>query len=173
EKYLEDFTRDLNGVLETLKMPHVKIILTKEETNALGGCIEMIFQSHTALRDLSAGEVNRLRLALLLAQNTAFKNQAIIILDEIDANLSGEESQGVAEILKQLSQNFQIFAISHQPHMPSLASRHFLVQKQGGDSKIIALDREGRVQEIARMISGKDITKEAIEFANRCLKNME
>lgn len=98
------------------------------------------------------------------------KNQAIIILDEVDANLSGEESQGVAEALKTLSENYQIFAISHQSHMPSLADTHFLVQKGAQGSKIIPLDKEGRIREIARMISGNEITKEALDFAMKCIE---
>ena len=156
-------------------MPQVKIeILYEILEESLGDFfLSMIFPPNTALKNLSAGEVNRLRLALLLIQNTEVKNQALIILDEIDANLSGEESQGVALILKKLSSNFQIFAISHQPHMPSVATKHFLVQKQVATSGIIELDKAGRIEEIARMISGKDITKEAIDFATRCLKDIE
>ena len=89
------------------------------------------------------------------------------------ANLSGEESQGVAEILNQLSTNYQIFAISHQPHMPSLSSSHFLVQKHLEGSQIIPLDKNGRIQEIARMISGNKITKEALDFAAKCIENLQ
>ena len=175
KEHLEDFNKDLNEILITLKMPQVKIeILYEILEESLGDFfLSMIFPPNTALKNLSAGEVNRLRLALLLIQNTEVKNQALIILDEIDANLSGEESQGVALILKKLSSNFQIFAISHQPHMPSVATKHLLVQKQVATSGIIALDTAGRIEEIARMISGKDITKEAIDFATRCLKDIE
>ncbi len=175
KEHLEDFNKDLNEILITLKMPQVKIeILYEILEESLGDFfLSMIFPPNTALKNLSAGEVNRLRLALLLIQNTEVKNQALIILDEIDANLSGEESQGVALILKKLSSNFQIFAISHQPHMPSVATKHFLVQKQVATSGIIELDKAGRIEEIARMISGKDITKEAIDFATRCLKDIE
>ncbi|WP_104721541.1 DNA repair protein RecN [Helicobacter mesocricetorum] len=176
KQYLGDFTKDLNAILITLKMPQVKIELLYQNSlqESLGDIfLSMVFLPNTALNNLSSGEANRLRLALLLIQNTEIKNQAIIILDEIDANLSGEESQGVGEILKKLSSNFQIFAISHQPHMPSLATKHFLVQKQAETSKIIELDKVGRIEEIARMISGKNITKEAIDFATQCLKDLE
>ncbi|MDE5602420.1 MAG: DNA repair protein [Helicobacter sp.] len=175
-QYLLYFTKDLNNILMTLKMPQVKIELLYQNSlqEPLGDIfLSMVFLPNTPLKNLSAGEVNRLRLALLLIQNTEVKNQAIIILDEIDANLSGEESQGVGEILKKLSSNFQIFAISHQPHMPSLATKHFLVQKQVGTSEIIELDKVGRIEEIARMISGKTITQEARDFATRCLKDLE
>ena len=91
----------------------------------------------------------------------------------MDANLSGEESQGVAIALKQLAKSYQVFAISHQPHMPSLADAHFLVQKQAQGSTIIPLDKTGRIQEIARMISGDSITKEALEFATKLLSGIQ
>ena len=93
----------------------------------------------------------------------------ILVLDEIDANLSGEESEGVAQVLHKLSKTYQVFAISHQPHMPSLADNHFLVLKNTQTSEIKLLDTQGRINEIARIISGKEISKEALEFAKIAL----
>ena len=142
-----------------------------ESWNPLGSTTLSI-TLNTELKNLSAGEFNRFSLALLLTQSTQAKNQSIIILDEIDANLSGEESQGVAEVLYKLSQNYQIFAISHQSHMPSLAHSHFLIQKHSQGSQITLLDKQGRINEIARMISGSEITQEAIDFATKRLQNL-
>ena len=120
------------------------------------------------MQTLSSGEYNRLRLAVLAVENK--KDGGILLLDEIDANLSGEESEGVAKVLKKLSSTYQVFAISHQPHLPSYADVHFLVKKGEEKSGMIALDREGRVKEIARMISGSTLTPEALEFANKKLQ---
>lgn len=173
--HLQAFQQSLNTTLKKLKMPPATITLQElplDSYNILGNA-NFIITLNTELKNLSAGEFNRFLLALLLTQSTQEKNQAIIILDEIDANLSGEESQGVAEILNQLSTNYQIFAISHQPHMPSLSSSHFLVQKHLEGSQIIPLDKNGRIQEIARMISGNKITKEALDFAAKCIENLQ
>ncbi|CAM3633364.1 DNA repair protein [Helicobacter ganmani] len=173
EKYLSSFKETLSNALESLKMPKAEVALHPiEEVESYQPFGNQILEIslNTVLKNLSAGEFNRFRLALLLTQSVQEKNQAIIILDEVDANLSGEESQGVAEALKTLSENYQIFAISHQSHMPSLADTHFLVQKGAQGSKIIPLDKEGRIREIARMISGNEITKEALDFAMKCIE---
>ena len=114
---------------------------------------------------ISSGEYNRLRLVMMCIDMELQPRKGILVLDEIDANLSGEESEGVAQILKTLSRDYQIFAISHQTHMPSLADNHYLVEKRGQSSVITKLDFEGRVQEVARIISGSNITPQALEFA--------
>ncbi|WP_300733084.1 AAA family ATPase [uncultured Helicobacter sp.] len=114
---------------------------------------------------ISSGEYNRLRLVMMCIDMELQPRKGILVLDEIDANLSGEESEGVAQILKTLSCDYQIFAISHQTHMPSLADNHYLVEKRGQSSVITKLDFEGRVQEVARIISGSNITPQALEFA--------
>lgn len=169
KKYLIDFESTLNMALKTLKMQNAKVELIPQEQYTMFGKDLLEITLNGALKNLSSGEFNRFRLALLLTQNTNAQ-EAIIILDEVDANLSGEESEGVAKSLKSLSKHYQIFAISHQPHMPSLADEHFLVQKQSDTSRIISLNKEGRIQEIARMISGDVITQEALDFASKRLE---
>ena len=126
-------------------------------------CVLMLGKSEVNV--LSSGEYNRLRLVMMCIEMQLQPKSGILVLDEIDANLSGEESEGVAQILKILSRDYQIFAISHQTHMPSLADNHYLVEKQDGYSTITKLDFEGRVREVARIISGSNITPQALEFA--------
>ncbi|WDL74567.1 DNA repair protein [Helicobacter winghamensis] len=183
EKYVSEFERTLNSALTSLKMPSPKVTLSplSVESYSILGAQSLEISLNTALKNLSSGEFNRFRLALLLTQkgqekileNSTPKDSALIILDELDANLSGQESQSVAVALKELSSTHQIFAISHQPHMPSLANTHFLIQKQPDSSTITALDKQGRIQEIARMISGDSITKEALEFATKQLSALQ
>ena len=123
------------------------------------------------LKKISAGELNRLRLALLAASSEfVHSNGGILILDEIDANVSGKESMSIATVLRQLSKNYQIFAISHQPQLSSSADIHFLVHKTEEQSSVIRLDHEGRVKELSRMISAEEITDEAVSFAKSLLK---
>ena len=122
-------------------------------------------------RSVSTGEFNRLRLAILaLKSEFMSKNGGILMLDEIDANLSGEESMSVAKVLKQLSKHFQIFVISHQPQLTSMGDQHFLVHKDGDESLVSELKFKERVDEIARIISGNNITNEAKKFAKELLQ---
>jgi DNA repair protein RecN (Recombination protein N) len=92
------------------------------------------------------------------------------MLDEIDANLSGEESMSVAKVLRQLAKHFQIFVISHQPQLTSMGNQHFLVYKNGDESFTQELNAQKRVDEIARIISGDSISKEAKIFAKELLE---
>ncbi|MCK9336624.1 MAG: AAA family ATPase [Arcobacteraceae bacterium] len=123
------------------------------------------------LENISSGEFNRLRLALMAVKSEyALSDSGVLFLDEIDANLSGKESGAIAKVLEQISKKYQVFAISHQAQLTSSASQHFLVEKQNGISKVYEINDSQRVDEIARMISGEHITQEAIDFARNLLK---
>jgi DNA repair protein RecN (Recombination protein N) len=98
------------------------------------------------------------------------QNGGILMLDEIDANLSGEESMSVARVLRQLSKHFQIFVISHQPQLTSMGEQHFLIHKDDGNSMVKELNFEDRVNEIARIISGDSVSNEAKVFAKELLE---
>jgi len=124
----------------------------------------------TNLDNVSSGEFNRLRLALLAQKSSLLTREGgVLFLDEIDANLSGEESMSVAKVLTLLSKNYQIFSISHQPQLTSQAHQHFLVTREG-KSSVIELEHNDRINEIARMVSGEKITDEALRFAKALLR---
>jgi DNA repair protein RecN (Recombination protein N) len=94
-------------------------------------------------------------------------SQGVLILDEIDANVSGDESIAIAEMIHKLSSVYQVFAISHQPHLSAKAQQHIVVTKRGKESEVNVLDDRGRVDEIARIIAGENPTSQALEFAKR------
>ena len=71
----------------------------------------------------------------------------------------------VANVLLKLSKKYQIFAISHQPQLSSRADMHFLVDKDKKGSSVRLLNKDERVEELARMVSGEEIHDKAIEFA--------
>jgi DNA repair protein RecN (Recombination protein N) len=98
---------------------------------------------------------------------TEKEGQGVLILDEIDANVSGDESIAIANMIMKLSSVYQIFAISHQPHLSAQAKQHIVVTKDGDKSQVVELKEEGRVHEIARIIAGENPTKEAMEFAKK------
>lgn len=164
-KSLPTLQSHLEQLCSELKLPSPSVSLNPKELDSSGDLGVEIRLANSSIDTLSAGEFNRLRLAIMCLRARLNKAQGVLILDEIDANLSGEESEGVAKVLKELSKSYQVFAISHQTNMPSLADAHFLVEKGQEKSSITLLNYDGRVRELARMVSGANITNEAIEFA--------
>jgi DNA repair protein RecN (Recombination protein N) len=165
------FESDLNKYLKELYLRDAKIIIEDIELNQHGKDFMKIELNSTALQKISTGEFNRLRLAILALKSEFMnKNGGVIMLDEIDANLSGEESMSVAKVLKQLSKYFQIYVISHQPQLTSMGDQHFLVYKDGEESKVKELTTDGKIDEIARIISGDSVSSEAKKFAKELLE---
>ena len=168
---IRSFADDLNSYLKELYLRDAQIEIKEIEYDLFGKDELVLKLNSTELQKVSTGEFNRLRLAILaLKSEFMSKNGGILMLDEIDANLSGEESMSVAKVLKQLSKHFQIFVISHQPQLTSMGDQHFLVHKDGDESHVSELKFENRVDEIARIISGDNITDEAKKFAKELLK---
>lgn len=161
----------INEYIRFLYLNNVKIIF-EEKALDFSGIDEIKFElSQVALEKISSGEYNRLRLALLTSMSELdLGENGILFLDEIDANLSGKESEAISKVLLKLSSSYQIFAISHQIQLTSVANQHFLVDKQNGKSYVKLLEKSERVNEVARMISGKSVTSEALEFAKNLIK---
>lgn len=166
-RFIDEFNEKITELCIKLRLKPSTMRLKEVAMYEGGNCELGIWLGGAEVQVLSSGEYNRLRLALLCIDTQLEPRSGILVLDEIDANLSGEESEGVAQILKMLSKDYQIFAISHQTHMPSLADTHYLVEKCHDGSVVRKLDFEGRVREVARMISGANITNEAMEFARK------
>ncbi len=170
-KELPFFEHSLNEYLHSLYLRDATVVLESEEYGVLGCDKLSIKLNGTELEKISTGEFNRLRLAILaLKSEFMSKNGGVLMLDEIDANLSGEESMSVAKVLRTLSKHFQIFVISHQPQLTSMGDQHFLVYKDGTISKTKELSFDEKVDEIARIISGENISNEAKKFARELLE---
>ncbi|EOZ2197832.1 AAA family ATPase [Campylobacter upsaliensis] len=161
---LEDF---LNDYLAKLYMKNLKLdCVQNDEINLFGKDEIKLSVSETKLKNLSSGELNRLRLAFIATECKILNfGRGIIFLDEIDANLSGKEAMSIAKVLDELSRFYQIFAISHLPQLSSKAHNHFLVEKNGKQSYVKKLEKEERIKELARMVSGEQISDEALQFA--------
>ena len=167
---IESFRDDLNKYLKELYLRGAQVEIIDAEYGFFGKDEVLLKLNETNLQKISTGEFNRLRLAVLaLKSEFMSKNGGVLMLDEIDANLSGEESMSVAKVLKQLSQYFQIFVISHQPQSTSMGDQHFLVYKNENESHVRELGFDERIDEIARIISGESITQEAKGFAKELL----
>ena len=161
----------INEYLKFLYLSNAKIIFYEKELDTFGIDDIQFELNSVTLETISSGEYNRLRLALLTSMSEFdIVDNGILFLDEIDANLSGKESDAISKVLTKLSNSYQIFAISHQPQLTSAANQHFLVDKTNGISSVKLLNNKERINEIARMISGENITSEAIDFAKNLLK---
>ena len=158
----------LQGYLDTLKLPALTFTFSSTALDERGIDEVEVMLGNSKTATLSGGEFNRVRLALMAATIDAKSQmQGVLILDEIDANVSGDESIAIAEMIMKLSSVYQIFAISHQPHLSAKAGQHIVVTKNGAESQAVELDSEGRVQEIARIIAGENPTPQALEFAKK------
>lgn len=120
----------------------------------------------------SGGELSRIMLTVksILATKIALPT---IIFDEIDTGVSGEISQKMGEIMKQMSRNRQVFSITHLPQVASKGSEHFKVFKEDINGKTTTqlkkLSANERVEEVAQMLGGKEITQTARQHAKQLL----
>ena len=124
----------------------------------------------------SGGELSRIMLAI---KSSIAENDAIptLIFDEIDTGISGRTAQMVAAKLRSLSYSHQIISITHLPQIAAMADTHFSIHKEVEDGTTISgiekLGREQRVIEIAKLLSGEDITIASIENARELLKGSQ
>jgi DNA repair protein RecN (Recombination protein N) len=160
----------INEYANMLYLANIDMSFIQTDLSIYGQDEVSILLDNTSLKNISSGEFNRLRLALICASNEFVNtNGGILILDEVDSNLSGKESQSIANVLTILSKNYQILSISHQPQLTSIANQHFLVEKNDNNSIVRELNKKERIEEIARMISSDEITKEAKDLAKKLL----
>ncbi len=124
-------------------------------------------------RVASGGEASRLMLVLKTVSN-ASEFPRTIVFDEIDTGIGGRVSEAVGIKLKKLSQTNQVLCVTHQPQIARFADNHLVVQKEAQDGKTLVsvnkLDRAGRVEELARMLTGAEITDSARRHARELLK---
>lgn len=121
----------------------------------------------------SGGELCRIALAIkVTAEKTS---SSTIVFDEVDSGIGGAVSTAVGERLKKLGEKRQVLVVTHSPQVASLGTNHFLVKKiTDNDSTsihVIKIDGQDKVNEIARMLSGKHITEEAIQAAKKLIEN--
>lgn len=166
--------KKINSYLKELFLKEIKFKFNKKDFYFFGTDEIEIKLKDVDFKKLSSGEYQRLRLAFIATSLDIIKSDfKVLIVDEIDSNVSGKEAMSIAKILKQISKNYQIFAISHQPQLSSIAKNHFLVSKNLDISKVEKLDDDARILELARMISGDKITPKALEFAKHLRENVD
>ena len=172
----------LIAILATLGMPNVRFNIEIKSTDNyyLNGKdeIQFLFSANKGTdfgllkKVASGGEMSRIMLAVkaILAQ---YSKLPTLIFDEIDTGVSGEIAIRMGEIMKEMSQTMQIFAITHLPQIAAKGNAHFKVYKStvGEDtqSELQLLNEEERVIEIAQMLSGAVVSDSALNHAKSLL----
>jgi DNA repair protein RecN (Recombination protein N) len=175
-------SQKLIAILETLGMPNVRfnIEVNKADTYFGNGKDELqfLFSANKGTnfgllkKVASGGEMSRIMLAVkaILAQ---YSKLPTLIFDEIDTGVSGEIAIKMGEIMKDMSQDMQIFAITHLPQIAAKGDAHFKVFKStiGDDtqSELKLLSEEERIVEIAQMLSGIVVSDSALNHAKALL----
>ena len=121
----------------------------------------------------SGGELCRIALAIKVTAEK--ENSSTMVFDEVDSGIGGAVSTAVGERLKKLGRNRQVLVVTHSPQVASLGVHHFLVKKNLQDDstsiEVIKIDGKQKTNEIARMLSGKQITNEAVEAARKLIES--
>ena len=178
----EQLSKIVNHELSHLKMDGIKFLINcneKKEKTIIGKdeIVFLIRNNNLAVQDLdkiaSGGELSRILLALKvsLAKET---EGLTLIFDEIDRGIGGATAESVGERLSILSKTEQILLITHSPQVAAKANKHWKVSKKITEdgfpiSFTRELDENNKKKELARMISGKVVTKEAIAAAEKLM----
>jgi len=181
-KAIPSFIKQLENLLKELEMPNTsfKIKILKREEFFVNGKDELEFLIATNkgshFEDLkkiaSGGEMSRIMLAVK-AIISNYSNLPTIIFDEIDTGVSGEVSNRIASVMSSMSKNMQVMAITHLPQIAAKGNFHFKVFKNEINNRtttnIKLLSEDERVDELAEMLSGKNIVDSAIIHAKQLL----
>ncbi len=168
------FEEQIASTLRQLGMADVRFCAAISPTPSLtsqgGDNVDFLFSANRGVRPqpiekiASGGEISRVMLSLKALLATRMKLPTIIF-DEIDTGVSGRIADAMGDIIAQLSLSMQVIDITHLPQVASKGDTHFVVYKSEGRTNIRKLTDSERVEQIATMLSGSQITEAAIEQA--------
>ena len=180
---LPEIESRITSLLQQLGIPNAKFkisITTLQEFSPSGiDQADFLFSANKQIapenlaKIASGGELSRVMLSLksLLSKNN---NLPTIIFDEIDSGVSGEVADKVGQILSAMGKYMQVINITHLPQVASRGTRHFHVYKDDTDNstftRVKLLSPEERILEVARLLSGSEVTETAIKNARELLK---
>jgi DNA repair protein RecN (Recombination protein N) len=162
--------------LALLKLGHAKfrVALTPDGEGSAQGLERVAFEVATVegaafgplAKIASGGELARFSLALKVALAQSAPPTALVF-DEVDRGVGGAVADAVGERLQRLAQTTQVLLVTHSPQVAARAARHFRISRVGDKTRITLLEDEARLEEIARMLSGANVTDEARAAAKR------
>ena len=182
EKIAENLQNTVDVQLDDLNMENAKfkVEITKTQEITIYGIDNAEFMIAANVGETfkplakiaSGGEISRIMLALKTVFS-AVDNISVLIFDEIDTGISGETVRRVAEKLRELSKNTQIICVTHSPQIAGKAQQQFFIKKEiennFTETKVHELNTEERIREIARIISGDNITEASINHAKEIM----
>lgn len=182
EKIAENLQNTVDVQLDDLNMENAKfkVEITKTQEITIYGMDNAEFMIAANVGETfkplakiaSGGEISRIMLALKTVFS-AVDNISVLIFDEIDTGISGETVRRVAEKLRELSKNTQIICVTHSPQIAGKAQQQFFIKKEiennFTETKVHELNTEERIREIARIISGDNITEVSINHAKEIM----
>ncbi|EDN37225.1 hypothetical protein FTDG_00005 [Francisella tularensis subsp. novicida GA99-3548] len=120
----------------------------------------------------SGGELSRIGLSIQ-AVSAAKRSYPTLVFDEVDVGISGATAEIVGKLLKKLSERLQVLCITHQPQVAAQGQTHLHVSKKylkdTTESKIIELNQQQRIEEIAKIVGGVDISENTLSHARELL----
>ncbi len=123
----------------------------------------------------SGGEISRIALALKTCLSDDVATRRTLVFDEVDAGIGGSTAEGVGRRLKKLAAANQVLCVTHLAQIAAFADHHYCVEKHESNGRTVAgieeLDRSGRTREVGRMLSGQELTPEALKHAERLIKS--
>ncbi len=184
KKQSEIISNIINKELPSVNIEQGEILFQFSEANEINynssgyDNLEVLFRTNkksdfnSIKKVASGGELSRL-LLIIKSLSASFNNDLIIIFDEVDSGLSGKIASNVSDKILKLSDNNQIIAITHSAQVASRAHKHWKIEKKldkdNMESFITSLDEDGRILEIATLISGSKITEESKKVAKELI----
>lgn len=181
QKISEEFRASVEREMAFLLMPNVRLEIQHEETelNSRGiDKLEFLISTNPGEKPkpvskiASGGELSRMMLAIKTVLSRADFVETLIF-DEIDTGISGSAADRVGKKLSQLSADSQVLCVTHQAQIAAFADNHLFISKTVRDertfTRVESLDENGRVQELARIVGGEEITDSALNHARQLL----
>lgn len=177
--------KEMKDLLKDLGIKHAEFVVAVSDTGVFGWSgtdeVKFLFAANKnqvpgeISRVASGGEISRVMLSLKYVLSRS-KQLPVIVFDEIDTGLSGEVAHKMACMMQEMSSRMQVISISHLPQIAAAGKTHFKVYKEDNSrttiSRIRELAYEERMQEIAGMISGSEISAAALETARNLLNRL-
>ena len=174
EKAAKSMSKSIEQSLTQLGMPEARFVVEVADAGELlasgSDRIRFMFSANARMapqpveKIASGGEISRVMLSLkaLLAEKSKLPT---IIFDEIDTGVSGRIADAMGDIISSLGENMQVVAITHLPQVASKGKSHFVVYKEQSTTHLTRLGEDDRITEIAKMLSGSQITSAAMSQA--------
>ena len=184
EKSLVTLAQDLSdqrhALAQALEKARFQVRFSKAKFNREGNeAVEFYISTNPGedfkplVKVASGGELSRLMLAIKSAFSRK-EGKTSIVFDEVDTGVSGRVAQAIAAKIHKIGQNGQVLAISHLPQVIAAADYQFYIEKISDEHSTVStvrlLNREERIEEIAKMLAGEDLTEAARQQAEQLLK---